>query len=154
MTVIQHSLDTHVSHVLEMVSAFRQISIDSLFQISECAFVSGTPIWDLYSLAVKHRETQNSFITFIQRRTNVVDVGPTLYKCYSNVFVFAGHTQWSFKIVDLSMYLPCFCMYIRLKLLYRACILVQVTIYRRLLIGRDGHLQNNRPQCSTIVRSI
>ena len=33
-------------------------------------------------------------ITFIQRRPNVFDVGPTLYKCYTNVFVF---TELSYK---------------------------------------------------------
>ena len=33
-------------------------------------------------------QTQNICITFVQRSTNVEDVGPTLYKCYTNVFVF------------------------------------------------------------------
>ena len=33
----------------------------------------------------------------------------------------------------------------------RARILVQVTIYRRLLIGRDGHLDNQKP---TIYRNL
>ena len=28
---------------------------------------------------------QNICITFIQRRPNVFDAGPTLYKCYANV---------------------------------------------------------------------
>ena len=28
------------------------------------------------------QQTQNIFLTFIQRRPNVFDVGPTLYKCY------------------------------------------------------------------------
>ena len=39
-------------------------------------------------------------MTFVQRRPNVFDVGPTLYKCYTNVFLFTGvrshldgHTQ-------------------------------------------------------------
>ena len=32
------------------------------------------------------RQTQNICITFIQRRPNVLDAGPTLYKCYANVF--------------------------------------------------------------------
>ena len=29
-------------------------------------------------------------IPFMQRRPNVFDVGPTLYKCYKKCFVFAG----------------------------------------------------------------
>ena len=31
------------------------------------------------------QQTQNICLTFIQRRPNVFDVGPTLYKCYTNV---------------------------------------------------------------------
>ena len=30
------------------------------------------------------KQTQNICITFVQRRPNVFDVGPTLYKCYTN----------------------------------------------------------------------
>ena len=30
------------------------------------------------------------YITFVQRRPNVFDVGPTLYKCYTNVLCFLG----------------------------------------------------------------
>ena len=29
--------------------------------------------------------SSDSCITFVQRRPNVFDVGPTLYKCYTNV---------------------------------------------------------------------
>ena len=32
----------------------------------------------------------NFFITCIQRRPNVFDVGPTLYKCYKNVLCLLG----------------------------------------------------------------
>ena len=32
-----------------------------------------------------HQQTQHICITFIQCRTNVFDVGPALYKCYTNV---------------------------------------------------------------------
>ena len=31
------------------------------------------------------QQAQNICITFIQRRPNVFNVGPTLYKCYTNV---------------------------------------------------------------------
>ena len=31
------------------------------------------------------QQTKNICITFIQRRLNVFDVGPTLYKCYTNI---------------------------------------------------------------------
>ena len=35
-------------------------------------------------------QTQNICLTFIQRRPNVFDVGPTLYKCYTNVLCLLG----------------------------------------------------------------
>ena len=34
---------------------------------------------------IPSQQTQNICIKFIQRRPNVFDVGPTLYKCYTNV---------------------------------------------------------------------
>ena len=36
------------------------------------------------------QQTENICITFVQRRPNVEDVGPTLYKCYANVFCLLG----------------------------------------------------------------
>ena len=36
------------------------------------------------------RQTQNICITLVQRRPNVFDVGPTLYKCYTNVLCLLG----------------------------------------------------------------
>ena len=41
------------------------------------------------------QQTQNICITFIQRRPNVFDAGPTLYKCYTNVSRLLG--DWLFK---------------------------------------------------------
>ena len=45
---------------------------------------------DLYKLLRYHvyrtQKTQNICIAIVQRRPNVFDVGPTLYKCYTNVF--------------------------------------------------------------------
>ena len=36
------------------------------------------------------QQTQNICITFVQRRPKVFDVGPTLYKCYTNVLRVLG----------------------------------------------------------------
>ena len=36
------------------------------------------------------QQSQNVCITFVQRRPNVFDVGPTLYKCYTNVLCLLG----------------------------------------------------------------
>ena len=36
------------------------------------------------------QQTQNIFITFVQRRPNVFDVCPTLYKCYTNGLCLLG----------------------------------------------------------------
>ena len=40
------------------------------------------PVW---SISVHSQQTQNICITFMQGRPNVFKVGPTLYKCYTNV---------------------------------------------------------------------
>ena len=45
------------------------------------------------SLDYWSQQTQNIFITFIQRRPNVFDVGPTLYKCYTYVLCIVGSHQ-------------------------------------------------------------
>ena len=39
-------------------------------------------------------------ITFVQCWTNVEDVGPTLYKCYTNVLYFLGYDLLFFRLVD------------------------------------------------------
>ena len=39
------------------------------------------------------QQTQNICITFVQRRPNVFDVGPTLYECYTNVLCLLGNLQ-------------------------------------------------------------
>ena len=36
------------------------------------------------------QQTQSICITFVQRRPNVFDVGPTLYKYYKNILCFLG----------------------------------------------------------------
>ena len=36
------------------------------------------------------QQTSNVFITFVQCRPNVFDVGPTLYKCYTNIQFLLG----------------------------------------------------------------
>ena len=40
--------------------------------------------------AAPAQQTQNICLTFVQRRPNVFDAGPTLYKCYTNVWGFSG----------------------------------------------------------------
>ena len=44
----------------------------------------------LNRVALRHisQQTQHICITYVQRRSNVFDVGPTLYKCYTNVQMF------------------------------------------------------------------
>ena len=44
------------------------------------------------------QQTQNIFMAFIQSWTNVEDVGPTLYKCYTMVCV-----SW----VSTKLYMTC-----------------------------------------------
>ena len=38
------------------------------------------------------QQTQDICVTFVQCWTNVEDVGPTLYKCYTNVLCLLGRT--------------------------------------------------------------
>ena len=45
------------------------------------------------------QQTQNICITFVQRRPNVFDVSPTLYKCYTNVFRLLGMLFHTFQVV-------------------------------------------------------
>ena len=44
----------------------------------------------IYEKWLSAQQTQNICITFIQRRPNVFDVGPTLYKWYANVLCLLG----------------------------------------------------------------
>ena len=39
------------------------------------------------------QQTQNICITFVQRQPNVFDVGPTLYKCYTNILCLLGNAH-------------------------------------------------------------
>ena len=50
------------------------------------------------------QQAQNICITFIQRRPNVSDVGPTLYKCYTNVLCLLGSPLWSRRIAFVISY--------------------------------------------------
>ena len=56
------------------------------------------------------RKTQNICITFVQRRPNVFHVGPTLYKCYTNVLYLLGHyfeDGWRKRIAMVTMVTVC-----------------------------------------------
>ena len=50
------------------------------------------------------QQTQNICITFIQRRPNVFDVGPTLHKCYTNVLCLLGMAHYSFRCAIKAKY--------------------------------------------------
>ena len=53
--------------------------------------------WQRFNLLIKQitaQQTQNICITFVQRRPNVFDVGPTLYKCYTNVLCLLGNGSY------------------------------------------------------------
>ena len=47
-------------------------------------------LYNSVSFFVVTQQKLNICITFVQRRTNVEDVGPTLYKCYTNVLCLLG----------------------------------------------------------------
>ena len=57
------------------------------------------------------QQTQNIRITFIQRRPNVFDVGPTLHKCYANILCLLGNLsavggQTSNRCIQCFFYKP------------------------------------------------
>ena len=62
------------------------------------------------------QQTQNICVTFVQRRPNFVNVGPTLYKCYTNVLgtsLIGGQVAYRIYMtvtVDRT-YLDCFYIY-------------------------------------------
>ena len=45
----------------------------------------------------RHTQQTKKCITFVQRRLNVFDAGPTLYKCYTNVLCLLGIYDWRFS---------------------------------------------------------
>ena len=59
-----------------------------------------------YSEHTSSQQTQSNCITFIQRRPNVFDVGPTLYKCYTYVLCLLGYIRATLHIwfADLFMW--------------------------------------------------
>ena len=48
------------------------------------------------------QQTQNIYITFIQCWTNVEDVGPTLYKYYTNVVCLLGEVRIAARLIKLK----------------------------------------------------
>ena len=61
------------------------------------------------SLPHTPQQTQNIYITFVQRRPNGFAVGPTLYKCYTNVSCLLGRwflcwsTNWLMNFKPFSL---------------------------------------------------
>ena len=72
----------HSTNKLTIAITFKQ---DTSIQ---CCFNVGPA-----SQTVIPQQTQNICITFIQRRLNVLDVGTTLYKCYTNVLCLLGQHE-------------------------------------------------------------
>ena len=50
-------------------------------------------LW-LFALHGSIQQAQNICITFVQCRTNIEDVEPTLYKCYTHVLCLLGYMPW------------------------------------------------------------
>ena len=49
-------------------------------------------------------KTQNICITFVQRQPNVFDVGPILYKCYTNMLCLMGlHVMYQEHLIRILM---------------------------------------------------
>ena len=48
------------------------------------------------------QQTQNMCITFMQRRPKVFDIGPTLYKCYTNVLLTSKQLTDGWSVAQTS----------------------------------------------------
>ena len=55
---------------------------------------------------VRSQQTQNICITFVQRRPHVFDVGPALYKCYTNVLCLLGEPPAPHTVMLISAISP------------------------------------------------
>ena len=80
---IHHAHDVSVA---EAAVNEKTIMIYKLFMISySVTLIKMQKITRILSLQPTSQQIQNICITFVQRRPNIFDVGPTLYKCYTNV---------------------------------------------------------------------
>ena len=78
------------------------------------------------------QQTQNICITFVQHRPNIFDIGPTLYKCYTNVLVCwdAYHDNHLTLLSDLRVS----CFWSKLSLILFACYRTLVVYYYQTLV--------------------
>ena len=77
---------TEAPHNTESLRVNREVTYVSLK--TECQ--SGGRTRDHLTFQVGTQQTQNICITFVQRRPNIFDVGPTLCNCYTNVLCLLG----------------------------------------------------------------
>ena len=108
------ALGMHSAVVTEAGNIHRAMLLHMLILSAErvylfFAVMNTTQITKQKHMAGIFQQTQNICITFIQCRLNLFDVGPTLYKCYTNV-LFAGMQQSPYLIILLCVrYISCGC---------------------------------------------
>ena len=68
--------------------------------------VSGNALFCQEWMSPGHaQQTQNICITFVQRRDNVFDVDPSLYKYYTNALRLLGHSLYSVHDIQVFLYM-------------------------------------------------
>ena len=73
------------------IGVSRQIILyNILYSSFLCEIKSVSKSTEIFCCLGTAQQTQNIFITFVQGRPNGFDVGPTLYKCYTNVLSWLG----------------------------------------------------------------
>ena len=65
-------------------------------------------------------QTRNICITFVQCWSNVEDVGPTFYKCYTNVFW--GISLYGLNLIVIYYQRIFFTTYVNLDYIYKRCL--------------------------------
>ena len=85
------------------------------------------------------QQTQEICITFVQRLTNVFDVGPTLYKCYTNILCLLGFTSQ-----ETNSHKPVFFLFFPgSALIFHRDVFIRITVvYTRLVQIFFSGLQN------------
>ena len=55
-------------------------------------------------ISLPSQQKQTIYITFMQRRLNIFDVGPKVYKCYTNVLSLLGWSSGRFTVSTILLH--------------------------------------------------
>ena len=105
-SVIEPTLSESIMMGSDLLCSFKH----NLFALRRSFFLREPQARNAYGCCTT-QQAQNICITFVQRRPNVFDVGPALYKCYTNVLWMLYYTSQCYitcqdQSGELGMNLP------------------------------------------------